>query len=135
MTDDTEDTEENVGCVVGENELNPECLPIEPPALILPEDLTIGQEDLRWIGWYLPTMCSNLEVGSVTAIFCPELRYLVDTEELLASSVSSTQNYLELEENEDLLRMTVHSMSQESSHRNAMIFIINRNEVWRIEAG
>ena len=80
-------------------------------------------------------MCSNLEVGSVTAIFCPDLRYLVDTEELLASSVSGTQNYLELEENEDLLQMTAHSMSQESSHRNAMIFIINRNEVWRIEAG
>ena len=76
----TGEEEEGVECKLpectGEEEEGVECVEPEP---VLPEDLTIGKDELRWIGWYLPTMCDHLEVGSVTAVFCPELRYLMNT--------------------------------------------------------
>ena len=51
----------------------------EPAVLIKPKDLTFDSEELRYIGWNIPLECNNIEVGSIIAIFCPELRYLMHT--------------------------------------------------------
>ena len=49
------------------------------PGLTKPEDLTRDAEEMRYVGWHIPNECNKLEVGSVIAMFCPDLRYLMNT--------------------------------------------------------
>ena len=49
------------------------------PALPKPADLTGNLEEMRYVGWNLPKECNHIEVGSIMAVFCPDLRYLMHT--------------------------------------------------------
>ena len=56
----------------------------------------------------------------------------MNTQDLLENSVADTENFLDT--NPDLLGITVFTMSQESTHKDDLIAILNRKEVWRISA-
>lgn len=77
-TDDTVDTPDETG---GDDPIvdAPEEEEPEEPKLPKPEDLTGNAEEMRYVGWNLPKECNKLEVGSVMAVFCPDLRYLMHT--------------------------------------------------------
>ena len=55
------------------------------------------------------------------------------TEEVLQYGVNLSKNFLE--EHPDLGNTSIYSMSKESEHDGDLIMLLNRNEVWRIEAG
>ena len=82
-----------------------------PQAVIAkPEpDFTDGSEDLRWIGWYLPSECNNFTVGSVLSIFCPDLRYILHMQEVIDRGFLLAHNFLD--ENEELKQASLHSLS------------------------
>ena len=50
------------------------------PVVPKPEDLTGDAEEMRYVGWHIPKECNKLEVGSIVAMFCPDLRYLMNTQ-------------------------------------------------------
>lgn len=65
----------------GEN-TNPDSEEVEEPqepVITKPKDLTVDSEELRYVGWNIPKECNKIEVGSIIAMFCPDLRYLMHT--------------------------------------------------------
>ena len=71
-----------------------------PQAVIAkPEpDFTDNSEGLRWIGWYLPSECNNFTVGSVLAIFCPDLQYVLHMQEVIDKGFLLAHNFLDTNE-------------------------------------
>ena len=78
---DTPDTNTLIGISADEVDDTTEPVDVEPevPIVPRPEDLTGNVEEMRYVGWNLPKECNKLEIGSMMAVFCPDLRYLMHT--------------------------------------------------------
>ena len=97
------------------------------PALPKPEDLTGDAEEMRYVGWNIPKECNKLEVGSIVAMFCPDLRYLMNTQQVIDESFSSSENYMETnpEQFVNLSDPPVYSLSKESEHASDLILVMD----------
>lgn len=99
----------------------------------LARHVTAQQQALQFeVGRNLPSECDQLRFGTVAGVFCPDLRYLVNGQELLDTGLQWATNYLS--SNQDLKNITVHSMSRESSYPGSLVLLLNENEVWRVSS-
>lgn len=91
---------------------------------------------MRYVGWNIPRECSNLEVGSIIAMFCPDLRYLMHTQQVIDYSFEKTENFIETspEQFADLSDPPIYSVSKESQYAGDLILLKNRNEIHRLSA-
>jgi hypothetical protein len=80
----------------------------------------------------MPLECNKLAVGSVTGIFCPELRYLFHTEQISQVSLNFSDNLILTEEK--FKDIKVYSFSSEAEYVGSMILLLNGSEVWRVTA-
>ena len=73
---------------------------------------------------------------SVTAMFCPELTKIYNTQEILDKGISGARD--ELTFNPEFKGATISSKSRETSHLDAMILVMQEDvfeaEFWRIES-
>ena len=105
-----------------------------------PDDLTIDSEELRYVGWNIPKQCNKVEVGSIIALFCPELRYLMHTQQVIDQSFEKADNYMD--ENAELFAdfsdPPVYSLSKESEHTDDMILVMSPSsgqaDIYRLSA-
>ena len=67
----------------------------QEPVIPKPEDLTVDSEELRYVGWNIPKECNKIEVGSIIAMFCPDLRYLMHTQQVIDKTFEKAENYIE----------------------------------------
>ena len=80
----------------------------------------------------MPLECNELAVGSVTGIFCPELRYLFHTEQIRQVTTNFSDNLILTEEK--FSDIQVYSFSKEVDFEGSMILLLNGSEVWRVTA-
>ena len=111
--------------------------PVEPK----PEDLTGDAEEMRYVGWKIPKECNKLEVGSIVALFCPDLRYLMNTQQVIDESFASSENYMETnpEQFAKLSNPPVYSLSKESEHTSDLILVMEEkvgsvSDIYRLSA-
>ena len=111
------------------------------PVVAKPEDLTGDAEEMRYVGWHIPKECNKLEVGSIVAMFCPDLRYLMNTQQVIDESFASSENYMETNPDQfvNLSNPPVYSLSKESEHTGDLILVMEEkvgsvSDIYRLSA-
>ena len=56
-------------------------------------------------------------------VFCPDLRFLMNTQDVVENSFFTAENFLET--NEELRATTVYALSKESAHKNDLVVALN----------
>ena len=78
----------------------------------------------------MPLECDQFDSGSVSAFFCPDMRFLFFTDSLLTETIESADNLMESDTR--LQGITVHSFSKEAEHEGDLIILKDYSEVWRV---
>ena len=96
---------------------------------------------MRYVGWHIPKECNKLEVGSIVAMFCPDLRYLMNTQQVIDESFESSENFMETnpEQFVNLSNPPVYSLSKESEHTSDLILVMvekseSYSDIYRLSA-
>jgi len=116
--------------------------PVEDPALV--EEVVVTEEepvvteeafadvipqvDLTNV---LPKDCDRIVMGQATAIFCPAVKYLISTDELMSKGFENSQNYWQSYFSTADAINTV-NLSYESEFKDALVLLVNEDEIWRV---
>ena len=99
------------------------------------DELTDGSLQFE-ISKTVPENCKELGVYSVTGLFCPELKHLYHTGELLNNGLDGAKDLLE--ERPLFIDAINHTRGRETAHPDTMILVLDslidmEAQVWRIE--